>query len=132
MAETNQGGNEAVDTITAASDQPQQQVQLQIDDSDMPVGYSTTVRVSGTAEEINLDFAGPIRPTDKPRVARLKIQQRIILNPWAAKRLAIALAQAVARYEQTYGTLELDERKRRINPPTAGGPAADNESTENG
>ena len=27
-------------------------------------------------------------------------------------RLAIALAQAVGRYEQMYGTLELDVRKR--------------------
>jgi hypothetical protein len=38
-----------------------------------------------------------------------------VLNPWAAKRLALALNQAMARYEQTYGLLELDERKRRKN-----------------
>ena len=75
--------------------------------------------VWGSAEEINLDFAGPIRATNQPKVARLRIDQRVTLNPWAAKRLAIALNQAVARYEQTYGALELDERKRR----TAVGPS---------
>jgi len=106
-------GADTVETITAAGDQQQNQFQLQIDDSASPVLYSTTVRVWGSSEEINLDFAGPIRPTQSKNIARLKIDQRVILNPWAAKRLAVALGQAVARYESTYGTLELDERKRR-------------------
>jgi len=104
---------DSIDTISAASEQQQQQVQLQIDDSTTPVTYSTTVRVWGSAEEINLDFAGPIRPTGQSGTVRLKIDQRMVLNPYAAKRLAIALGQAVGRYEQTYGVLELDERKRR-------------------
>ena len=106
----------SIETISAAADQ--QQVQLQIDDSQAETTYSSTVRVSGTAEEINLDFAGPIRPTG-PKAATLKIEQRVILNPWAAKRLAVALGQAVQRYEQSYGPLELDPRKRQINPPAA-------------
>ena len=109
-------GNESIETISAAADQ--QQVQLQIDDSQAQTTYSSTVRVSGTAEEINLDFAGPLRPTG-PKAATLKIEQRVILNPWAAKRLAVALGQAVQRYEQSYGQLELDPRKRQINPPAS-------------
>ena len=111
-------GSETIETLSAASDQQQQaqQLQLQIDDSATPVTYSTTVRVWGSAEEINLDFAGPIRPTG-PTSARLKIDQRVTLNPWAAKRLALALNQAIVRYEQTYGNLELDARKRMVNPP---------------
>jgi hypothetical protein len=109
---------EPIETITAASDQQQQQrqLQLQIDDAQTPVTYSTTVRVWGSAEEFNLDFAGALRPTG-PTTARLKIDQRIVLNPWAAKRLAIALGQAVARYEQAYGNLELDANKRLANRP---------------
>lgn len=116
MSATNSSqDSQAIETISTATDQQQQQVQLQIDDNQTPVVYSTTARVWGSAEEINLDFAGSIRPTGEKNVARLKIDQRVILNPWAAKRLAIALGQAVTRYEQTYGTLEIDERKRRIN-----------------
>ncbi len=114
------------ETITAAGDQQANQFQLQIDDAEVPVKYSTTVRVWGSSEEINLDFAGPIRPTNQQNVARLKIDQRMILNPWAAKRLAVALGQAVGRYEGTYGVLELDERKRRrsTGADTAAAPAA--------
>jgi hypothetical protein len=113
-AEPQQSGTETIEAVSAAADPQQQQMQLQIDDAQTPVTYSTTVRVWGSAEEINLDFAGPLRPTNQPKVARLKIDQRITLNPWAAKRLAIALSQAVSRYEQTYGPLELDERRRRV------------------
>jgi len=104
--------SDTIETISAANSEQANQVQLQIDDAQTPVTYSTTVRVWGSAEEFNLDFAGPLRPAGG-NVARLKIDQRIVLNPWAAKRLAIALGQSVARYEQTYGALELDERKRR-------------------
>lgn len=110
--------NEQIETVAAAGQQ-QNQFQLQIDDAATPLLYSTTVRVWGSSEEINLDFAGPIRPSGKNQ-ARLKIDQRVVLNPWAAKRLAVALGQAVGRYEQTYGVLELDEKKRRV----GGGAAA--------
>ncbi len=97
-----------------------QQVQLDIDDSDTHTSYSSTVRVWGTAEEINLDFAGPIRPSGQTR-ATLTIDNRVILNPFAAKRLALALGQAVQRYEQAYGELELDPRKRLVNQPAVAG-----------
>jgi hypothetical protein len=119
-SDTASTGSDSAQTITAAGTQAQQQMQLQIDDSQTPITYSTTVRVWGSAEEINLDFAGALRPTNQAKVARLKIDQRLVLNPWAAKRLAIALGQAVSRYEQTYGPLELDERKRRVGSPKGG------------
>ena len=115
--------SDTIETVAAANQAPNSQVQLQIDESNTPVTYSTTVRVWGSAEEFNLDFAGPLRPAGQG-VARLKIDQRMVLNPWAAKRLAIALGQAVARYEATYGALELEERKRRVGAPAAGAPAA--------
>ncbi len=114
MSESSDNGGSAETISAAAGPAPAAQVQLQVDDSQASVAYSTTARVWGSAEEINLDFAGPIRPTGQGNVARLKIDQRVVLNPWAAKRLAIALSQAVTRYEQTYGVLEIDERRRRV------------------
>jgi dTDP-4-dehydrorhamnose reductase len=119
------GGTETIETISAAAEaapqaRQQQQVQLQIDDANTPITYSTTVRVSSTAEEFNIDFAGPLRQTS-PTAARLKVDQRVVLNPWAAKRLAMALIQAVQRYEQTYGVIELDAKKRLVNQPASGG-----------
>lgn len=115
-------GSEATETISAPSDQQQQQMQLQVDDSTTSTTYSTTVRVTNTAEEFTVDFGGPLRQAG-PNTARVKIDQRVVLSPWAAKRLALALVQAVQRYEQAYGVLELDARKRVINQPASSAPA---------
>lgn len=95
-----------------------QQIQITVDDSDAPLIYSSLVRIGGSAEEIILDFAGPLRATG-PRTATMKIEQRVVMSPWAAKRLALSLMQAIHRYEQTYGELEIDERKRRVGGPGA-------------
>ncbi len=114
-------GSETIETISAASSQ-QAQMKIEIDDTQVASDYSSTVRVWGSAEEINLDFAGPLRPTGQ-NSAKLKIDHRVIMNPWAAKRLAISLGQAIARYEQTYGPLELDARKRMITTPAPAGQA---------
>lgn len=116
------GGSDTIETISAAATE-QKQMQLQIDDANAPVTYSSTVRVWGSAEEVILDFAGPLRPAG-PSAAKLKVDQRIILNPWTAKRLAMQMGQAVARYEQTYGALEIDPRKRMVSQPAGGGAAA--------
>lgn len=113
--------DQTIETISAAASE-QQQVKIQIEDAQAPVTYATIVRVSGSGEEFTLDFAGPLRPTG-PKSAQLKVDQRIIMNPWAAKRLCMALTQAVTRYEQGYGQLEIDPRKRLIQQPVppAGG-----------
>lgn len=102
-------------TIASPGEHPQQ-MQIEIDDSQTPTTYSSTVRVWGSPEEINLDFANHIRPTGTTS-AKLKIDQRIVMNPWAAKRFCIALTQALAKYEQAYGPLEIDPRKRLANRP---------------
>lgn len=115
--DTDPSSDQPIDEISTTSGEQEsgRQVQLQVDDSDTPVLYSSTVRVWGSAEELNLDFAAGVRQSGQSQVAKLTIDQRVTMNPWAAKRLAIALSQAVSRYEQTYGALELDERKRRVN-----------------
>lgn len=108
MAKTDTEKNEAV----AAPEQQQgQQLQLRIDDADAPVYYASTARVAGTAEEITVDISRGLQPGPNNQ-ATMKIDARLILSPWAAKRLAMALGQAVTRYEQSYGTLEIDPRKR--------------------
>jgi len=110
QADTQQQGDQ--ETVTSPEGQ-QQQTQLRIDDSQAQTFYSSTSRISGSGEEIVVDFSQGVRPSGQPNVAVLKIDSRVILSPWAAKRLALALNQTVQRYEQTYGTLEIDPRKRQ-------------------
>lgn len=112
-------GSETLESVNASA---QQQIQVQIDDADAPTTYSSQVIVGGSAEEIVLNFAAGLRPTGQ-QSASLKVQQKVVMSPWAAKRLAIALQQTMERYEQAYGKLELDERRRRAGGAPAGAPA---------
>ena len=113
MAKETQGQQtQQQETVTAPEGQAGQ-TQLQIDDASANVSYSSTSRIWGSAEEIIIDFSQGVRPGSQPNTAALKVDSRVILSPWAAKRLALALGQTVQRYEQTYGILEIDPRKRQ-------------------
>lgn len=103
----------AADTTVTAPEPQQPQTQLRIDESKAAVTYSSTSRLSGTAEEITIDFSQGIKPGPQPNTAVLQIDSKVILSPWAAKRLALALNQTIQRYEEAYGALEIDPRKRQ-------------------
>jgi len=93
------------------------QMQLRVDENDTRTFYSSTSRISSSAEEMIIDFSQGIRQVGQPPQAVLKIDARMILSPWAAKRLALALGQTIQRYERTYGLLEIDPRKRQLDAP---------------
>ena len=93
----------------------QQQVQLRIDESKMQSTYANAVRTNGTAEEILLDFGlnlvGQPGPQNQPQIL-FQLSQRIIMNYYSAKRLALTLGQLIRRHEEQFGQLELDVAKR--------------------
>ena len=103
---------EPMDQQTVAAPEGQnQQMRLSIDDSNATTYYAPTARVWGTAEELVADFAQRLTPTGD-NATTMNVEARVIMSPWAAKRLAMALQQAVQRYEQTYGELVVDPRQR--------------------
>jgi hypothetical protein len=112
-------GPESIDSISSSAQQ-NQQIQVSIDDTTAPTLYSSSARVWTSPEDIAVDFFGRLRPTS-PKSAVLKVEQRIVLNPYAAKRLALSLAQSVQQYEHSFGHIELDEQKRRV--PQGAGPS---------
>ena len=91
--------------------QQQQQQQVQLDDSHIISCYANFCRVTGTPEELIIDFGlntQPVGIPDKP----IPVAQRIILNHFTAKRLLAALSMSVQRHEAAFGVLETDVRKR--------------------
>ncbi len=97
----------------------QQQVRLRIDESDIQTTYANAFRTNGTAEEVLLDFGlNQASPTDQsqPEIV-FKVGQRIVMNYYSAKRLALTLGQLIRRHEQQFGELELDVSKRRKDTP---------------
>lgn len=81
--------------------------------------YTNFCRVTGTPEEIILDFGLNVEPFGKTH-APLKLSQRMVCNFYTAKRLLMALSVAVQRHEQTFGILETDVNKRVKNMPPQG------------
>ena len=94
----------------------QQQVQLRIDEREMTSHYANAFRTNATAEEVMLDFGvnlpNAAAPQGKPEII-FKVTDRVILNYYSAKRLAITLSQLIRRYEEQFGELELNVASRR-------------------
>lgn len=97
---------------------PQAQMQVQVDDTGLEPTYTNFCRVTGTPEEVILDFGLNTEPFG--RVTKIKLNQRMVCNYYTAKRLLMALNVSVQRHEKAFGTLETDVQKRLKNFPTEG------------
>ena len=78
------------------------------DDSEMLSSYANVVNVINTREEFSLIF-GTNQTWNLAEAAGLtvKLSNRVLLTPYAAKRLQILLAERMADYEKRSGALDL-------------------------
>lgn len=97
----------------AAAQQPQQPArpQVEIDDSHTLANYANFCRVTGTPEELIIDFGLNPQPFGMP-TKPIPVTQRIITNFYTAKRMLHALNLTIQRHEGTFGVLETDVQKR--------------------
>jgi hypothetical protein len=106
----------------AQSPQPQAQVQREfpVDISKLSTAYANFVRVTGTPEELVLDFglSTQVAPTATEPVS---LTHRLVVNFYTAKRLLGALHMAVQQHEAHFGVLETDVQKRAKVPQQGGG-----------
>ncbi|HUS47959.1 MAG TPA: DUF3467 domain-containing protein [Phycisphaerae bacterium] len=95
----------------------QRQVRMRIDEHEMQACYANAFRTNGTAEEVMLDFGlnllMPASGQEQQPEILFQVKERVILNYYSAKRLAITLSQLIRRHEEQFGELELDVAKRR-------------------
>ena len=90
-----------------------------VDDSTAACCYANFCRVTGTPEELIIDFGLNSQPFGVP-TEPVKVTERIVTNYFTAKRLLHALHLSVQRHEQAFGVLEVDVNKRVIaKPPQA-------------
>ncbi len=85
--------------------------QVQIDDSNVVATYANFCRVTGTPEELIVDFGLNPQPMGVPTGA-IPVNQRIVVNFYTAKRLYHALGMTLQRHEAAFGPLEVDVNKR--------------------
>ena len=102
----------AVTPAAASGEQPaQQRGQIEIDDRKALALYANFCRVTGTPEELIIDFGLNPQPFTVP-TQPIPITQRIITNLYTGKRMLHALQLTIQRHEQTFGVLETDVQKR--------------------
>lgn len=101
--------------MSTASDQPAQQQpqQVEVNDSNVVSAYANFCRVTGTPEELIIDFGLNSQPFGVPS-GPIVASQRIVTNFFTAKRLMQALAITLQRHEAAFGVLETDVTKRVV------------------
>lgn len=114
MADETKSKDSETKPEAAAGEQPQQQQQrVQVDDSGAACSYANFCRVTGTPEELIVDFGLNSQPFGVP-TEPVRITQRIVTNYYTAKRMLHALHLSVQRHEQAFGVLETDVQKRVV------------------
>ncbi len=78
------------------------------DDSEMVSSYANVVNATSTREEFMVFFG--VNQTWNPAQAEvaIKLTNRIVMSPFAAKRLSLILANVLREYEANFGTIPLD------------------------
>ena len=82
---------------------------LKWDDSRMHTSYANAVNVSSTREEVSIFFGTnqTWNVTEDKQVV-IQLDNRVVLNPYAAKRLTRLLGSVLKEYETRFGALPLD------------------------
>lgn len=79
------------------------------DDSNLTVSYANVVTTTATREEVSLLFGTHKNWAGQPaKELHVGLSDRIILSPFAAKRLLQVLGKTLDDYEERYGEINVD------------------------
>ncbi len=81
------------------------QTKVKWDDSKMRTSYSNVSNVATTREEIMVLFGTSQAWMNTTDEVTVELSERILLSPFAAKRLLTMLSKSISDYEANYGPL---------------------------
>lgn len=94
-------GNPNVEAVAAAP-------QVKWDDANMKSSYANVCNVTSTREEVVLLFGMNQAWHAGQKEVTVQLTDRIILSPFAAKRMSILLSNLVREHEARFGPLNLE------------------------
>ena len=103
---------DAQSSTTPKSNEPPQR-QVRLDDRNATTCYANFCRVTGSPEEMIVDFGMNGQPNPNGNQI-INVEQRVVMNFYTAKRLLHALGVSVRRHEEAFGVIETDVQKRVI------------------
>ena len=83
------------------------------DDSNMKSAYANVCNVSSTREEVVLLFGVNQAWNRGQKEVTIQLTDRIIISPYAAKRLQTLLDAVVKEYEKRFGALSVEQSPQR-------------------
>jgi len=95
----------------APQGQETQRREAPLDLSHVTTTYANWYRVTGSPEELILEF-GLTPNMGLVTEEAIRVSQRLVLSHYTAKRLLAHLHYALKRHEEVFGQLEMDFRKR--------------------
>jgi hypothetical protein len=109
MAAKNEKNVQNPVTIT---DEENAKTKIRWDVAKMQTSYANVCNVSSTHEEFSLLFGINKTWNAEQRELTVDISDRIILNPFAAKRLAILLHNIILQHESRFGEIKLETAEK--------------------
>ncbi|MGA7984716.1 MAG: DUF3467 domain-containing protein [Burkholderiales bacterium] len=83
-------------------------MKIKWDDSNMKSSYANVCNVTSTREEVVLLFGMNQAWNRGQKEVTIQLTDRIVISPFAAKRLSMLLGNVVTEYEKRFGTLNID------------------------
>ena len=93
------------------TNQPQQQVNIQLGEKEAEGTYSNLAIISHSPAEFIFDFTRVL-----PGVPKTKVYARIIMTPQHAKSLLNALQDNIKKYETQFGEIKIIQEPARTQP----------------
>ena len=93
---------------TGAKDAQAQGARIKWDDSNMKSSYANVCNVTSTREEVVMLFGINQAWNRGQKEVTIQLTDRIIISPYAAKRLASLLEGVVKEYEKRFGELNVE------------------------
>jgi hypothetical protein len=85
-----------------------QGTKIRWDDSNMKSAYANVCNVSSTREEVVMLFGVNQAWNRGQKEVTIQLTDRIIISPFAAKRLSMLLNSVVKEYESRFGALNVE------------------------
>jgi hypothetical protein len=89
-----------------AGEQPGQQVKVRWNTQHLKSSYANFCNATSTREEVVLNFGVNQNWERTPQDMDIELEHRIVLSPFAAKRLNQLLSKLIGEYETRYGELK--------------------------
>ena len=95
-------------TAPKAAENGNGRTRVRWDDSQMKSSYANVCNVTSTREEVTMLFGTNQTWNNARTELTVQLTDRVIINPYAAKRLSMLLAGVVQEYEKRFGELKID------------------------